>query len=310
MCFGSTGPERRAELIGNVMEQIITGGSTAARLFELELHRSRIPKRPGPKVAEFDLVVEHGERAQSDVDVVIPLYNYSQYVEEALESVKAQTLEKKGVIVVEDYSTDRSLEVARRWIERNKGAFTHVALLKNRNNSGLALSRNTGFAFADARFIMPLDADNVLLPQCLEHCLKAINESYAAVAFPTIQEFDEDHGSRSSGDWQPCHFVTGNYIDAMALIRRSAWAAAGGYERIEVVGWEDYDLWCKFVHMGLWGVWISEVLARYRVHSQSMLHTTTETLQNRRQLAADMRCRHWWIDVSSPEEPTAHNGRK
>ncbi|HWY30011.1 MAG TPA: glycosyltransferase [Candidatus Acidoferrum sp.] len=294
------GPERRVELVESFMEQIVFGGRTAANLFALELHRSKIPKRPPPKTAEYDLILEFGECAQSDVDVVIPLYNYSQHVAAALESVKTQTLKKKGLIVVDDCSTDNSLVVVEKWMHANKDAFSHIALLKNRRNSGLANTRNTGFTFADALFVMPLDADNLLLPQCLERCLKAITESYAAVAFPTIEEFGDTHGNRSCDEWCPSRFIPGNYIDAMALIRRTAWAAVGGYDRIEVAGWEDYDLWCKFVHMGLWGVWLPDVLARYRVHDQSMLNTTTDLLQKKRQLVSEMHRRHWWLDISPP----------
>lgn len=312
------GPERRAEAAGNMMEQVIAGGGTAAHLFELELHRAKIPRRPPPKIPEYDVIVEFGDRTQSEVDVVVPLHNYSHYVEEALESVKGQTLARKGLIVIEDRSTDNSLDVAKAWIERNKDAFVHIALLRNKQNSGLALSRNAGFGFADARFIMPLDADNTLLPECLERCLKAINESHAAVAFPTIERFGGGNGRIGYFDWQPARFAAGNYIDAMSLIRRAAWAAAGGYEQIEVPGWEDYDLWCKFVHMGLWGIQVPEVLARYRVHGNSMLQTITHQPENRGILLEKLCAAHSWIDEkslislirqsSSPVPEPSHNG--
>jgi len=120
------GPERRAELAGNMLEQILSGVESAARLFELELQHSCRSRHPLPKIADFDLVLESGERVQSEAEVVIPLYHYAGYLEEALESVKTQTLEKKGVIIVDDCSTDHSLDVARKWIENNKDSLTFI----------------------------------------------------------------------------------------------------------------------------------------------------------------------------------------
>jgi FkbM family methyltransferase len=302
------GPERRAELACGVFEQILTGeGASAARRFELELRRAAAPRRAPPECAEYDVVFESGTAAESEVAVVVPLYNYAAHVVEALESVKAQTVRARALVVVEDCSTDDSLRVAEDWLRQNAAGFTQVALLRNRQNSGLARTRNAGFAFADAPFILPLDADNMILPECLERCLKTLQETGAAVAFATIQEFGDSHGKRSADQWKPGRFTGGNYIDAMALIRRSAWAAVGGYQRMTVMGWEDYELWCRFIEEGLWGVWVPEALARYRVHRHSMLQTRTDIANNRARLAAEMKVLHPWVDATTlagmPEAP-------
>jgi glycosyltransferase involved in cell wall biosynthesis len=230
------------------------------------------------------------------VAVVVPLYNYAQYIEEALESVKAQTLREKDLIVVEDRSTDNSLSVARLWLEQNQAFFGHVALLQNHTNSGLGLTRNVGFSFSEARFILPLDADNKLCPACLQRCLEAIERSGAAVAYPTIQQFGDGNYLMGQWEWAPARFICGNYIDAMALIRKAAWAAVGGYDSVHWLrGWEDYDLWCKFVEHGFWGTRVDQKLALYRVHPSSMLQTQTEVLENKRQLLENMCRRYPWL---------------
>jgi len=294
------GPERRAELAADIYEQVIAGqGSDAARRFELELRRASSPRRPLPESTPCEVIFEAGTAGQSQVAVAVPLYNYAQHVVEALESVKAQTLSPKDLVVMDDCSTDDSLRVAEAWLRQNAGHFAHVALLKNRRNSGLARTRNAAFAFADTRFILPLDADNMLLPDCLKHCLETMERTGAAVVFATIQEFGGGDSTRSAYPWNPGRFAGGNYIDAMALIRRAAWAAVGGYQCMKVMGWEDYELWCRFVEDGLWGDWIPETLSRYRVHAQSMLQTQTNLAENRRQVAAEMVALHPWLDASS-----------
>jgi glycosyltransferase involved in cell wall biosynthesis len=292
------GPERRTELAGIILEQIIDHQApAAARAGELEFHRAAIP-RPGlPECAEADVIFEAGSPGQCEVAVVIALHNYAGYVTEALESVKQQTLVQKELIVVEDGSTDDSLRVAHEWLQKNAAAFTRVALLKNRRNARLSRTRNTGFAFTDALFVFPLDADNLLLPGCLEACWQAIHQTDAAFAYPTAQEFGTRESQRSNGPWNPWRLVRGNYIDAMALVRRSAWAAVGGYQAMDDLGWEDYEFWCHFAEMGFRGIWVPEPLAKYRAHPQSMLHTVTDVSTNRRRVAEVMRRLHPWVDV-------------
>jgi len=294
------GPERRAQLAAAIFEQILRGDSaSAAGNFELELRRTATPRRTLPEWAEFEVMFEAGSSAQSEVAVVIPLHNYEVHVIETLESVKAQTLGAKELIVVEDCSTDDSLRVAKEWMQRNASDFTRVALLKTRKNAGLARTRNAGFAFADAPFVLPLDADNILLPKCLETCLKAITGTNAAAAYATIQEFGDGDGMRSDRPWSPGRFVGGNYIDAMALIRKSAWAAIGGYQKMEIMGWEDYELWCRFVEDGFRGTWIPDTLSKYRVHARSMLQTCTDIAENRKRLVAEIKAKHPWLDAGS-----------
>ena len=292
------GPERRLEIVRTIFEQVLDSESVAAAGgFELELRRAAARRRCVPDCANYDLVFETSNASSNEVVVVVPLHNYARHVVEALESVKAQTLAARALVVVDDCSTDDSLRVAEEWLRRNAASFGHAALLANRQNSGLARTRNAGFAFADAPFILPLDADNTIEPHCLERCLKTIRLSGAAVAFATVQEFGDGNDTRSADHWKPARFIGGNYIDAMAMIRRAAWAAVGGYQHMTIMGWEDYDLWCRFVEEGFRGVWVPETLARYRVHRQSMLQTHTDINLNRRRLSEEMRRLHPWVDA-------------
>ena len=290
------GPERRAEMAEAFIEQVLGDSRTAARFYELEVRRKLAPRRPLPEIPDFEIIAEIGARAQSDVAVIIPLYNYAQFVVEALESVRRQSLRSKELIVIDDCSTDHSLAVAKQWIEQHGREFSHVALLRNRQNSGLALTRNAGFAFSDARFVLPLDADNMLEPECLARCLSAIVESGASVAFPAIQQFGDAKGTLSASLWRPARLAGGNYIDALALVRKSAWCAVGGYRRMRTMGWEDFEMWCRFVEEGFWGAWVPERLALYRVHGASMIQVARNEDGKRTNLIAEMREIHPWVD--------------
>ena len=154
-------------------------------------------------------------------------------VVEALDSVKAQTLEDLDLIVVEDDSPDDSLEVVTAWAEQNADRFNRLLVLSHVDNAGLACTRNRGFEEADTPYVLPLDADNVLLPECASHLLDELHASGAAFAYPQIRQFGPDVDPEQElvmghTDFTPGRLLAMNYIDAMALVRKTAWQAPGG----------------------------------------------------------------------------------
>jgi GT2 family glycosyltransferase len=176
--------------------------------------------------------------------------------------------------------------------------FNRVVVARNRGNAGLGATRNAAVALIETPYFLPLDPDNELLPNCLSRCLAAIETSNAAFVYFGIDEFGGRTGRKPFFDYQASLFTLGNYVDAMALVRRSAWAAVGGYYDGRL-GWEDYDFWCQCAERGLFGTGLPESLARYRVHTESMLHTTTDREDTRVRLIAEMHRRHPWLTIES-----------
>ncbi|MCK8783867.1 class I SAM-dependent methyltransferase [Roseomonas sp. NAR14] len=288
------GPLSRATQMGRVLAQL-QGGPAGASAFALEAQLAGRPVAP-PRLFGADTVFEHDMGGDAELTVIIPLHNYEGYIEEALQSVHDQTLGALDLVVVDDRSTDDSLEVARRWVERHALRFNRAVVLSHRVNRGLAYSRNTGFDTARTPYVLPLDADNRLLPSCCETLLRTLRGSGAAYAYPTIQHFGASSALISNAPYDPKRFVAGNYIDAMALIAKEAWAMVGGYDHVRF-GWEDFDFWCRLAERGLSGTWQQEVLAQYRVHAASMLKTQTTVEDNYRTLIADFAVRHPWVSL-------------
>jgi hypothetical protein len=131
--------------------------------------------------------------------------------------------------------------------------------------------------------------------------LQRIEAAGAAFAYPSIREFGSKGDVFGTEAYSVLRLQRGNYIDAMALVRKSAWALVGGYDHVQY-GWEDYDFWCRLAEWGEFGVQVADVLADYRVHRQSMLHTTTEVRDHKSDLVADMKRRHPWVDVPKKDE--------
>lgn len=292
------GPERRAELAASLIEQA-RGGRAAARAFALEL--SRAGRRPeAPVVPETETLFRHDAGGEAAITVAIPLYNYETYVVEALDSVRAQRLAAIDLVVVDDASTDRSRDVVLDWARRHAARFNRLLVLGNRTNSGLGLTRNAAFDAAETPYVLPLDADNRLLPDCAGAALDAIRRAGAAYAYPVIRRFGAEDTLMGEAPYDPARLVGGNYIDAMALVALSAWSLVGGYAHVRH-GWEDYDFWCRIAERGLAGTAIGGVpLAEYRVHQASMLHTMTMKADKIGGVIAEIEARHPWVSVARP----------
>jgi glycosyltransferase involved in cell wall biosynthesis len=303
------GPEQRAEVMASLLD-LLQGGRRAARTFELDIHRREV--RPAePPLSDHEVVFEADCLGTAEVTVVMPLYNYAGYVEEALDSVRAQTLAVLDLVVVEDCSTDDSLAVALCWVQSNAARFNRVILLRNCANSGLARTRNTGFDAAETPYVLALDADNRLLPECAAACLRTAQDTGAAFAYPAIRKFGASQDLMGTQDYDPHRLIFGNYIDAMALISKAAWVAAGGYNRGRG-GWEDFAFWCRLMERGLRGERVpGGPLAEYRVHASSMIQVSASQPKVMRRMMDEVTAAHPWLHLVWPlpnPEPSPASG--
>jgi len=239
---------------------------------------------------------------RSVITVCVSLYNYEQFICRALDSICAQSSHTLQLIVVDDGSTDQGLLSVRSWLDQNSQRFEKALLVRHSSNHGLAAARNTAFSLATTPWCFVLDADNTLDPRAVERCQLLARKSPhdVAVIHPLVRvnhalRSEPSSSSLISGlPWLKKAFVNGNYIDAMALVRRSAWEAVGGYAAIPG-GWEDFDFWCQLIDAGYTGQLCPQLLATYHRHDHSMLNRTTR-FQIRR-ISRLLQVRHPWLDL-------------
>ena len=240
--------------------------------------------------------VYHSGSATHRVSVVIPLHNYARYIAETLDSVAAQTARGVTIIVVDDRSTDDSLETAAEWMRGNRDPQPGMLLLSLDENAGAAIARNTGIAAARSEFCFMLDADNLLYPKCIEKHLAALDaRPDAAAAFSLIEVFEGDRELFGAGVFAEEGLINGNHIDNMALYRRSALLELGGFEKIRY-GWEDYDFWLRLLESKAIALHIPEITARYRHHHASITRTE-QNAANLPELQKEMLKRHPWLEL-------------
>ena len=131
-------------------------------------------------------------------------------------------------------------------------------MVRHEVNRGLSAARNTGAATARGRLFLMLDSDNLLRPFGLARLIRALaSDPGAAFAYGILDRFVKEGPLDlvSNYGWEPVRFRDGNYIDALALIRRGAFTKLGGYSEDPrlLLGYEDYDFWARLAEAGEWG---------------------------------------------------------
>ena len=114
--------------------------------------------------------------------VIIPLYNKEKYIENAIKSILNQTFTDFELLIINDCSTDKSIEIA------SKFASEKVQIIHHEKNSGLAATRNTGIKKATSNYVTFLDADDLWKPRFLEKIFHLIQNFPDARIFGTNYE--------------------------------------------------------------------------------------------------------------------------
>ena len=269
----SIGENRTLRALKRQQQEIL---SFRRQLATNALARAR-PERPEPETVEAGVTGAWKKGDEPHVSVIVPLYNDEDVVIEALDSVLRSTVSSWEIVVVDDASTDHGADAVLAWMERHDS--NPVALIRHEVNRGLAAARNSGVAKARSRLLMMLDSDNMLRPFGLARLIRALaRDPDAAFAYGILDRFLKEGPLDliSNYGWEPARFRDGNYIDALALIRRSAFVELGGYSedaRLQL-GYEDYDFWARVAEGGQWGAFVRHFVGSYRVGHSSMLSVT------------------------------------
>lgn len=206
------------------------------------------------------------------ISVLMPCFNHGAFIAEAVQSVLDQTVSDSEIIIVDDGSTDAATVEILRELRTPR---TRVLRTENR---GLPAARNHAARHATGTFFCALDADDRLAPPWFERALEVLDRQ-PDVAF--VSHWLETFGDES-WRWTPvsCQLpalLARNTVNGAAVVRRTAFAAAGGYDESMRDGCEDWDFWLRLVERGFSGVIVPEVLFYYRRSATSMSRTMTET---------------------------------
>lgn len=211
----------------------------------------------------------------STLTVLLPAYNTEQYIHEAIDSILNQTFTDFEFLIINDGSKDKTLDIIKSYSD------PRIKVI-DQPNLGLIDSLNKGIALAKGNIIARMDADDIALPDRIEHQLKFLQENpdyvlvgsesdvidkdgnYLMKLIPRIGYTHEDISERID---EKCPF-----IHPTVMFRKDAALKAGGYPQNAIL-FEDHLLWKKMLSTGK-VCNLHEVLLKVRFNPESV--TTDE----------------------------------
>lgn len=215
------------------------------------------------------------------ISIIVPVYNAEKFIRETMDCVIAQTYPCWELLLVEDGSRDNSFEIIETYI-RDSGE-ERIRLICQPENMGAAKARNRGLQEAKGRYIAYLDADDLWLPEKLEHELAFIREKDAAFVF-TGYEFADENGK---GTGKIVHVPeTLNYRQALSNTTIFTTTVMFDTQKISkellempVIKSEDTALWWKVLRNGYTAFGLDENLVKYRRPGKSLSSNKLEAVR-------------------------------
>lgn len=202
------------------------------------------------------------------VSVITPSYNSSSHIAETIRSVINQSYSNWEMIIVDDCSTDNSIDLIQSFIDQD----SRIKLIKLSENSGAAIARNTAIKAAEGRYIAFLDSDDLWHSIKLEKQIQYMKDKNIAFSFSSYEKIDEN-GLPFGVAYIP------KKVNYHKLLKTNVIGCLTAMYDAEKLGKiymplntrrEDFAAWLFILKKINYAYGIDEVLAQYRVHdSQS-----------------------------------------
>jgi glycosyltransferase involved in cell wall biosynthesis len=215
------------------------------------------------------------------VSIIIPCFNQAQYLDEAISSLIFQTFSNWEAIIVNDGSTDNTIEIAEYWCRKDDRVKIVSTL-----NKGLAYARNIGIELTSGEYIALLDSDDKYQLNHLESLLSIFNKG-SDIVFTGYTYFDNTTNVHYSVQLDKStkfeEILHGNIVPPVAVAFRRSVLNMSGYFDTSLKSAEDWDLWIRCLKVGASLGISKEPSALYRISANSMsrqFSTMYEALKN------------------------------
>ena len=188
---------------------------------------------------------------ERSVAVIVPCFQHGRFLPEAIQSLREQTLLPEKVIVVDDASADPETTEALDKLAQDPLAM----VIRLAENSGPSVARNRALAEVTENYVLPLDADDMLLPTTLEEMVGQLEQAPESVGFvyPNVQHFGNRHDFYRPPAYNLNLLLNDNYCAATSLFDRRVFTAGIRYAEDIVFGHEDWDLVLQMAERGIEG---------------------------------------------------------
>src|ERR1700674_1045218 len=225
------------------------------------------------------------------VSVIIPAYNWMEYIPAALDSVFAQTFTDFEIVLVNDGSPDSEM------LERLIAPYRDRIIYRKQENRGPAAARNTGIRAARGKYLAFLDSDDCWPPEYLAAQMRLFEEtpSLDLVYADAFYFGDAPLPRKTFITAANPHLATlgdllleGNQIIPSGAVARKQVIVDAGLFDESLRGPEDYDMWLRIAYRGAKIAYQPKVLALRRVHANALTSNDTKMLEAEEQVLSKL----------------------
>jgi glycosyltransferase involved in cell wall biosynthesis len=198
------------------------------------------------------------------VSIIIPCYNSGALIQETIQSALNQPYRPIEIIVVNDGSTDKeTLEVLEN--------LPPEVIIKNIENSGPSVARNIAVKESKGKYIVPLDADDLILPQTISNAVPILEKNQKiGVVYGNNQLFGMREELKIQSYFNPKQIFLYNTIAFCSVIRKKAFEEVGGLDEwMSKKGLEDWEFWIKLYEAGWQFHYVNQTFFKIRVNENS-----------------------------------------
>ncbi|MEM6700077.1 MAG: glycosyltransferase, partial [Bacteroidota bacterium] len=223
------------------------------------------------------------------ISVLTPAYNREKYIGEAIESVQAQAIEDWEMLIIDDGSTDKTIEIVKAYQSEDQ----RIILLQNPENLGISATRNHGLQHIKGKYIAMLDSDDVFLPNKFQKqidFLEAHPEIGVLGAWAKLIGFEGHQFAPEEKDTQlrARSLYRCPLVHSSSIIRASVIEAGNIRYNENYPASNDYDFWVKALQYTQFHN-LPEYLVLYRRHDQN-ISTTNRDDQKKYRVASSRFC--------------------
>lgn len=215
------------------------------------------------------------------ISVIMPAYNAQKYISKAIESILNQTFKKFELIIINDFSTDKTLSIIKAFSKKD----SRIKIVNNDRRLDIATSLNKGISMASSNIIARMDADDISFPNRLEIQYKLINSSrnIAAVGSNIViidakgREIATRRYPQHSKELKNCLFRYSPFAHPVVMFKKDKFEEVGKYDP-KYSPTEDLNLWFRLGNKYEFKS-VPKLLLKYRVYEKSSSHKYLKNLE-------------------------------